>query len=67
MQAAQLIGTVPQGIEPELAVEDQVFKGFGERIQTKTAADRSVVFGTLARVEDRDIAADHDRFDHLWR
>jgi hypothetical protein len=30
MQAAQLIGTVPQGIEPELAIEVQVFKGFSE-------------------------------------
>ena len=33
VDAAELIGTVAQGIQPQLAIPGQVLEGLGERIQ----------------------------------
>jgi hypothetical protein len=62
-----LIRTVPQGVQPELAIQGEELEWLGERIQPKAAADSRVIFGTLGRIELREIAADDDLLHHFRR
>jgi hypothetical protein len=64
---AQLVGAVAQGIEPELAVQGQIFEGFGEGVQAQRPADGAVVVGALLGGQPREIAADQDLLQDLGR
>src|SRR5688572_28895130 len=65
VQASQLVCTIPQGIQPELAIEVEIFKWLGERVESQATAYRAIVFRALGRVEACKVAAYHDLFHHL--
>jgi hypothetical protein len=51
VQAAQLIGAVAQGVEPQLAVQGEVLKRLGERVQPDALAHRLVILGALGGIQ----------------
>ena len=66
MQPPQLVGAVPQGVEPQLAVEPQVLEGFAQGIETEALAHGPVVGQALGFGQAGEIAADQHLLQDLW-
>jgi len=67
VQAAQLVGAVPQRIEPELAVEPEVLKGLAEGIEPQALAHGPIVGEALGLGELGEIAPNQDLLQDLGR